>query len=51
MDCGSEGTYVMVEMPQYQVMLDALKTLITAATINDEIYQTVLAAARKAGIS
>ena len=50
-DCDSKGKFVVMEEPQYQVMLDALKTVMAAATMDEKTVQAILAAGKKAGIN
>ena len=49
-DCGSKGNLIVMEEPQYQVMLDALQTMFAAASMGDKAYETLQAAMKKAGL-
>ena len=50
-DCGSSlGAFVIMEEAEYNIMRDALKTVITAATFEEPTYAAILAAAKKAGV-
>jgi PHD/YefM family antitoxin component YafN of YafNO toxin-antitoxin module len=49
-NCKGDGKFVLVEESQYNVMNDALKTVLTAASMDDETYKAVQRAAKAAGV-
>ena len=44
------GAFVIMEEAEYNIMRDALKTVITAATFEEPEYAAILKAAKKAGV-
>ena len=44
------GTFVVMEDAQYEVMRDALKTIITDATFQEPDLLPILVAAKKSGV-
>lgn len=49
-NCKGDGKFVIVEESQYNVMSDALKTVLAAASMDDETYKAVLRAGKHAGV-
>lgn len=50
-DCDSGRKFVIVEESQYQVMSNALKTVLAAPGMDDETYKAVMRAAKHAGVT
>lgn len=50
-DCGDAGKFVIMEEPEYQIMRDALKTVLSAATTDKPTYNAILTAAKKVGLT
>lgn len=49
-NCNGDGKFVILEESQYNVMNNALKTVMAAATMADETYKAVQRAAKAAGV-
>ena len=49
-NCKGKGKFVIVDESDYDVMQQALKTVIQAANMDDETHKAVMRAAKAAGI-
>ena len=48
-DCGKEGKFVIMEEPEYQILLEALKRVLGAVSVDEQIQQAIQAVIKKAG--
>lgn len=49
-NCKGDGKFVIMEESQYNVMNDALKTVLASANMDDETYKAIQRAAKAAGV-
>ena len=49
-NCKGSGKFVIIDESEYEVMSQALKTVIQAANMDDETHKAVMRAAKAAGI-
>jgi len=49
-NCKGDGKFVILDESQFNVMSDALKTVLAAASMDDETYKAIQRAAKHAGV-